>query len=477
MFPDGTLAPDTLFYEYCLTGGFDTLDLQLTTSSGDTIAWYGWVNGAIYNQTAESEIDLNLSWGEHTIFSECNVAGCQDKIVIIIDHLYNPPTEIDTGICAGESYQVGNSVYTSSGMYSDTLTGSNGCDSIVNLWLWVHPTFEIDIVETICDGESVTVGNNVYTTTGVYNHSYQTTHGCDSLITLDLTVLPSPVVSLNETICDGESFTVGNSTYTTTGDYVDVLQTTLGCDSTVHLWLDVLPNFTTTIDSVICDVDSIYVGGNWYDSTGTYTINLTATNGCDSTITLNLVSEFCDPCEGYYFESDHIILPNSVTYYIDPDSASCLTLEIGIDAVDSNVIIGGYVNGEVISSPGTWYDDCFEPGEHWLFTTGCHEDCVDTIQILIVAQGAIAPPYGNHQLKVMGNPIESSGVVRVRSATHRELDSYTFFSSSGVVIERGNWIDLREGVIDLSSYGSLPGGVYYLKASGFETEKIVIVRD
>lgn len=42
-----------------------------------------------------------------------------------------PITQIDTVLCAGESLQVGTSVYTRTGTYADTLSLPTGCDSIV----------------------------------------------------------------------------------------------------------------------------------------------------------------------------------------------------------------------------------------------------------------------------------------------------------------------------------------------------------
>ena len=52
---------------------------------------------------------------------------------------------------------------------------------------------------------------------------------------------------MTERICEGDSYTVGTSTYTATGIYTDVLTSASGCDSTVTLTLTVDPVYTTDL--------------------------------------------------------------------------------------------------------------------------------------------------------------------------------------------------------------------------------------
>ena len=93
-------------------------------------------------------------------------------------------------ICEGESYTVGTTDYTTTGVWVTNLTSINGCDSIVTLDLTVHPVYAFDLVESICDGDTYTVGDSVYTTRGTWVTNLTTVNGCDSIITLDLTVYP-----------------------------------------------------------------------------------------------------------------------------------------------------------------------------------------------------------------------------------------------------------------------------------------------
>ena len=144
----------------------------------------------------------------------------------------------------------------------------------MNLTLTILPTFTTDLTESICDGDSYTVGTSTYTTAGTYSDVLTASNGCDSTVNLTLTILPTFTTDLTESICDGDSYTVGTSTYTTAGTYSDVLTASNGCDSTVNLTLTILPTFTTDLTESICDGDSYTVG------TITYTLLLVLTVMC-----------------------------------------------------------------------------------------------------------------------------------------------------------------------------------------------------
>ena len=162
-------------------------------------------------------------------------------------------TDLTQTICEGETYTVGTTDYTTSGTYTEVLTAANGCDSIVNLVLTVNPTFTTDLTQTICEGETYTVGTTDYTTSGSYTEVLTALNGCDSVVNLILTVNPTYTTDLTQTICEGETYTVGTTDYTTSGSYTEVLTAANGCDSIVNLVLTVNPTYTTDLTQIICE--------------------------------------------------------------------------------------------------------------------------------------------------------------------------------------------------------------------------------
>lgn len=96
---------------------------------------------------------------------------------------------IEAGICEGESFDFNGTLLTTAGMYVDTLSRTNGADSIVNLTLTVYPTYDISLVDTILLGETYDSYGFLETTSGHYQQTLTTIFGCDSIIQLHLTVL------------------------------------------------------------------------------------------------------------------------------------------------------------------------------------------------------------------------------------------------------------------------------------------------
>ena len=89
----------------------------------------------------------------------------------------------------------------------------------------------------------------------------------------------------NNSVVDGQAFVPTQSnTYVVNGT------DTLGCTGTDTVVVTVLENATSTLTETA--LDSYTLNGQTYTESGIYTQTLTAANGCDSTITLNLTLNF-----------------------------------------------------------------------------------------------------------------------------------------------------------------------------------------
>jgi len=174
---------------------------------------------------------------------------------------------------------VWSAVYTYLNLFSDTLQ------------IEVRGLTASTQTRVICVGDSVVVGSVSYNTTGIYTVQLTGSNGCDSVVTLNLTVLDSDTTNLDEVVCFGGSYTVGSSVYSTTGVHVTTLTGSLGCDSVVILNLTVLPQATSVVNDTICSSSAgVTIGTQTYSLAGTYTVTLLGASaaGCDSVVTLNL---------------------------------------------------------------------------------------------------------------------------------------------------------------------------------------------
>lgn len=151
-------------------------------------------------------------------------------------------------------------------MYRDTFPTIT-CDSIVILNLTVLPIKKDSIVQIICEGQSSVVAGNTYTQTGIYRNVLSTPT-CDSTVILNLTVLPYKRNTISRIICADETYSVGIHAYNQTGIYRDTLLTA-GCDSIITLNLTVvpLPNVSLGTDTSLCFGQSLLLNaGNGFTS-------------------------------------------------------------------------------------------------------------------------------------------------------------------------------------------------------------------
>ena len=286
------------------------------------------------------EIDSLVVGVMYDTLSLTTELGCDS--IIMLELTVNPRHDIailDT-ICEGEDYdEYGFSfLQPSAGLYHDTLELENqfGCDSIVSLALTVNPRHDITLLDTVCEGgtyeeygfeiDSLVVGV-MYDTLFLQNE-----YGCDSIVTLELTVNPRYDITLHDTICFGEDYE--NYGFTVLqplpGMHFDTLnlETVNGCDSIVMLELAVGSLDTTNLAATIClgesytengfNLDSLSVGLH-YD-----TLLLTSLYGCDSLVTLELTVNpvhdtlFVDEiCEGFSYDEHgfNIIQPSAGMVY------------------------------------------------------------------------------------------------------------------------------------------------------------------
>ena len=147
-----------------------------------------------------------------------------------------------------------------------------------------------DFSATVCFGETYDWNGTTYAETGSYSQTFVAANGADSIVTLNLTILPAvPLTEETAIVCHGESFDWQGTTYTESGDYSVNLKNVHGCDSVVLLHLHVLSEVAPTTETVEVAFGETYEWhGVTYVESGEYTITLQDANGCDYQATLHL---------------------------------------------------------------------------------------------------------------------------------------------------------------------------------------------
>ncbi len=305
-------------------------EVNITDSicAGETYTLYG------FNAAAQGHYTQNLT----------SIHGC-DSVVNLDLRLISFTDTIYADICEGDTYNQFGFTETQTGIYVDSLQSWWGCDSIVVLNLRVHQHYYDTIVAQTCDNIPYTQFGFNADTTGYYTQSLQSIYGCDSIVTLVLTVYPTYVFPLNEEICEGEVYIEHGFWLTSSGVHVmDSYTSCHGCDSIYTLNLTVNPTYDQLVEVEICQGDTFrYEGYNnivaW--TPGTYRDVIQTVDGCDSakTIMLSVRPVFNDTiyatiCEGEVYNQYGFLATEAGVYtqtlysHLGCDSVSVLNLSV-----------------------------------------------------------------------------------------------------------------------------------------------------
>lgn len=189
-------------------------DSSYNLTNNPSLPWGGsiepWCN-------EKSQIDAPCDDGNDVTYNDkiredCDCRGCTTQILAV------------TGsICSGENYRFGDKLLNQEGIYSDTTTSTYGCDSITFLDLKILEPSEFFVLDTLCDGENMTINNIVYNQenrTGI--QILTNASGCDSVISVNLTFSTDLKVAdagLDTTICTRNYELKGNLPNYATGKW------------------------------------------------------------------------------------------------------------------------------------------------------------------------------------------------------------------------------------------------------------------
>jgi len=234
-----------------------------------------------------------LLWGDSLIqspgmyiFPAVRENGCDSTVVVNVVQYDDPVTPIDTAYCQGDDFYWQDSLLAGSGVYKFTYLAANGCDSTVILTLeeLLLPESQLDTL--LCEGQSYQGQDTTLTDEGIYYFTYPAANGCDSLVQLSLDIAPAYEMQLDTFFCEGEVFHWGDSLLEAPGLYEFAYQSSLGCDSSWQVVLELRDDVYTQIDTAL--VAGEPYNGVFYPNDTLLTFMYPASNGCDSIVQVQL---------------------------------------------------------------------------------------------------------------------------------------------------------------------------------------------
>ncbi len=156
----------------------------------------------------------------------------------------------------------------------------------------------VEIDTAICETDSLNFGPQTLTQPGTYTKFFSNASTCGIFKILNLSVDSNYTSKIDTSICQGGTIQFQDSTIRQAGTYQKSYQTNNGCDSLLELDVAYKPNSLKSLDTTICELDSTSFKGFTFNTPGIFRDTLTNLYGCDSIVEL-VVNEDDPVIENY----------------------------------------------------------------------------------------------------------------------------------------------------------------------------------
>ena len=359
----------------------EDFDVYVSTSGNAAVNFTNIIAQDVFPSTGSySDYSYDLSAFDGQAIYVSIYSNTTDEWLLYIDDVVidAPCSIVNTSIpvTACDSYLWSNTglTYTSSGNYSDTNTSAAGCDSIVTLNLTINNSNSGADTVSACSTYTWSANSIVYTSSGIYTATVTNASGCDSVATLNLTI--NSALSSADTVeaCDSFTWPLTSSTYLASGLYTTTVTSSSGCDSVVTLDLTISSSTSGSETVTACGSYTWPANSTAYTSSGIYTTTVTNSSGCDSVVTLNLT-----------------IITNTLSLSTVPTAATC---NGGADGAIDLTVSGGSAPFSFSWSSGQSTEDITNVGAGAYGVTvtdnaGCTDSANETISQPALLDGGI----------------------------------------------------------------------------------------
>ncbi|WP_236974505.1 hypothetical protein [Membranihabitans maritimus] len=386
---------------------------------------------------------IELTESGYYIDTFSNHGGCDSIVNLRLNFLPAYNITMDVGVCPNDSLVYGDTVYFEDVLLIDTFQTANGCDSVVTRNVVFSDPVVTHTIHNICNGDSVFVQGVYYRSDVELVDTLVAKGGCDSISMVSVMVHENYRLSIDTTICTPQSVEFNGRDLDESGVYTDTLSTMYGCDSIVTLNLTVNPSYFTHDTIYICEGDSVLFDGQYFMEEGIFFTEEQTENGCDSTAVIDIrFSEYAireiseDYCAGdtAWFNNEFYTQSGiySDTIFSEQNCDTLLVIDLSFSEM---VITDTIFSGTAADSTGIIeieVEGGVEPYE-FMWSTG------DTTQSLSDI------PAGIYDLLI-------SDAIGCTDSFSIELPVGTFIWST---VKKLDWVQIRPNVLSSGQHNSL----------------------
>lgn len=182
-----------------------------------------------YGFQIPTSINLCIGWQSGTNVLLIHIKSCPSDQGFLahvsseFDNKYFASVIQDTSICSGQEF-LG---YDQSGVYYDTIVGLGGCDTIRELHLTIQPAPVTTKEIILCQDDSIMINDRFIFESGIYFDTLTTSNFCDSILLIEVKMANEDFLEEDLFVCDGNPVTLESpSQYTnwSTGEQSQSIQ-------------------------------------------------------------------------------------------------------------------------------------------------------------------------------------------------------------------------------------------------------------
>lgn len=356
---------------------------------------------------------------------------------------------------------------TANTTYSVTVASAAGCTAAASKSVEVKQPSSETLFRSICSGGSFFFNGQNISQQGIYKDTQVNAAGCDSFVTLNLSIKSVVIDTLNKSLCDGESFVFKGIARDTSGEYRDTTTALGGCDSITVLLLQVneKPVANAGTDKTLvanCLASSIQLGGTPIASGGTvpYTFAWTPLAGLNFSDSANPIVS-------------NIVTATVYTLQVTDGNNCTATDQVSVNVTELNPTIiqngnslaslksfGAYqwlLNGEPVSGAKDSTYSVTLSGNYSLEVTGVF-GCKDTSATVNITGVSVSEIQNEIQLKLYPNPARDILVLNTNATSDYSIE--IFDVNGNRVKQFNNTLNNNEMALDVAD---LAKGLYILR--------------
>ncbi|MFW5656492.1 MAG: glycoside hydrolase family 9 protein [Bacteroidota bacterium] len=242
------------------------------------------------NQPAQKSYkDFNTSWPLNSWSVTENSCGYQVSYIRLlskfVDTTYDCNGDINgaafidaCGTCAG---------------------GNTGITPVTDPEACATPLLTNFFYVTACDSYTSPSGKHTWDSTGVYHDTITTKAGWQERQVVDLVINYSTYDTIDVEACDFYQAPSGLQSWTESGEYTDILENHMGCDSIITINLIILKSSDSTVVIEACDSYTLPGTTQTVTSSGMYDETFVNVLGCDSLVTYDVTIHDITPSLTY----------------------------------------------------------------------------------------------------------------------------------------------------------------------------------